>query len=91
MGEGKPQLRVHGNVHVCVPFLVLVHMLQCMLPRCVHGATAAHPFISRTLHVVRLGHCDHIGISGLVAAYIVAIDVTRVRFPADAISLWALK
>ena len=25
------------------------------------------------------------GISGLVAEYIVAIDVTRVRFPADAI------
>ena len=26
------------------------------------------------------------GISGLVAEYIVAIDVTRVRFPADAVS-----
>ncbi len=28
-----------------------------------------------------------IGISGLVVEYIVAIDVTRVRFPADAFSL----
>ncbi len=27
------------------------------------------------------------GISGLVAEYIVAIDVTRVRFPADALLL----
>ena len=26
------------------------------------------------------------GISGLVAEYIVAIDVTRARFPADAVS-----
>ena len=26
----------------------------------------------------------HISISGLVAEYIVAIDVTRIRFPADA-------
>ena len=29
-------------------------------------------------------------ISGLVVEYIVAIDVTRVRFPADALSLRAL-
>ena len=28
------------------------------------------------------------GISGLVVEYIVAIDVTRVRFPADAFSTW---
>ena len=28
------------------------------------------------------------GISGLVVEYIVAIDVTRVRFPADAFSIW---
>ena len=28
---------------------------------------------------------DTIGISGLVAEYIVAINVTRVRFPADAV------
>ena len=28
----------------------------------------------------------HAGISGLVVEYIVAIDVTRVRFPADAFS-----
>ena len=79
------QLRVHGNVHVCVPFLVLGYMLQCMLPWYVHGAAAANPLPSRTMHVVRLGHCDRIGISGLVAEYIVAIDVTRVRFPADAL------
>ena len=31
-----------------------------------------------------------IGISGLVVEYIVAIDVTRVRFPADALSPRAL-
>ena len=33
------------------------------------------------------GKCDISGISGLVAEYIVAIDVTRVRFPADASNL----
>ena len=27
-------------------------------------------------------------ISGLVVEYIVAIDVTRIRFPADALLLW---
>ena len=31
-----------------------------------------------------------IGISGLVVEYIVAIDVTRVRFPADALRLFAI-
>ena len=32
------------------------------------------------------------GISGLVVEYIVAIDVTRVRFPADAFWMrWQLK
>ena len=30
------------------------------------------------------------GISGLVVEYIVAIDVTRVRFPADAFVVWWL-
>jgi hypothetical protein len=33
---------------------------------------------------VRGGSADHSCISGLVVEYIVAIDVTRVRFPADA-------
>ena len=32
----------------------------------------------------------HMSISGLVVEYIVAIDVTRVRFPADALSDHAL-
>ena len=31
---------------------------------------------------------DNMGISGLVVEYIVAIDVTRVRFPADALSIF---
>ena len=31
------------------------------------------------------------GISGLVVEYIVAIDVTRVRFPADAFSIWFMR
>ena len=34
-----------------------------------------------------LGEALHGSISGLVVEYIVAIDVTRVRFPADAFSL----
>ena len=37
-----------------------------------------------------LGHMSaavDMGISGLVVEYIVAIDVTRVRFPADAFSV----
>ena len=33
-----------------------------------------------------LGFQQHISISGLVVEYIVAIDVTRARFPADAFS-----
>ena len=33
---------------------------------------------------LRSGKLDVASISGLVAEYIVAIDVTRVRFPADA-------
>jgi hypothetical protein len=33
--------------------------------------------------------CDRQGISGLVVEYIVAIDVTRVRFPADASCVFA--
>ena len=32
-------------------------------------------------------HMEGRGISGLVAEYIVAIDVTRARFPADAFAL----
>ena len=32
-----------------------------------------------------LGMAVHMSISGLVVEYIVAIDVTRVRFPADAL------
>ena len=32
----------------------------------------------------------HMSISGLVVEYIVAIDVTRARFPADALSIDAL-
>ena len=34
-------------------------------------------------------NCGHIRISGLVVEYIVAIDVTRVRFPADAHGAYA--
>ena len=33
--------------------------------------------------------CGHIRISGLVVEYMVAIDVTRVRFPADAHGAYA--
>ena len=34
-------------------------------------------------------NCGHIRISGLVVEYIVAVDVTRVRFPADAHGAYA--
>ena len=41
--------------------------------------------------VVALSCSSAHGISGLVVEYIVAIDVTRVRFPADALELmWDL-
>ena len=38
---------------------------------------------------LRSGKLDVASISGRVVEYIVAIDVTRVRFPADAGVIWA--
>ena len=44
---------------------------------------AAPPSVFGTLHLLSLPYVN--SISGLVVEYIVAIDVTRVRFPADAL------
>ena len=43
--------------------------------------------ISHAHHLAFLFLRDDCSISGLVAEYIVAIDVTQVRFPADAFNL----
>ena len=49
---------------------------------CSDRAVLLHKFSFGTNFIKRFLSCK--SISGLVAEYIVAIDVTRVRFPADA-------
>ena len=46
--------------------------------------------IKQDFLLVRSRQAQTRSISGLVAEYIVAIDVTRVRFPADAFNIWQL-
>ena len=46
------------------------------------SVATAHPHASESTDKLCFGGCS---ISGLVVEYIVAIDVTRVRFPADAL------
>ena len=55
-------------------------MTSCT-PRCYHSKQRSKTCLSGTKSLGR--HAEQ-GISGLVVEYIVAIDVTRARFPADA-------
>ena len=66
--------------------IIVSHGRQRGSSRCFYKSFLPNNPLLFLLYVVspRLRPID-MGISGLVAEYIVAIDVTRVRFPADAI------
>ena len=55
--------------------------MTLLTSRCLHAKQSSNAYLAGTKNLDRPAEQ---GISGLVVEYIVAIDVTRARFPADA-------
>ena len=71
--------KTHTTTDACLQWW---HRVLAIHPQGHRPARTNPDHASRPVHVLELCHAR--SISGLVVEYIVAIDVTRVRFPADA-------